>query len=95
MSPISRSGFCPLCGTGLTILEDLSNYRRVYSCPVCGRFEDYSMVASFEKYNLNHLASYLTYNGYPIDDARYYSNRSEEYCSKIKHEFETDRKSVV
>jgi len=89
MSPISRSGFCPLCGTGLTILEDLSNYRRVYSCPVCGRFEDYSMVASFEKYNLNHLASYLTYNGYPIDDARYYSNRSEEYCSKMKHEFET------
>ena len=48
MSISARMIECPLCREKAQAVEDLSELRRVYTCPNCGRFEHYPLVASFD-----------------------------------------------
>ena len=91
MSVTSKTGPCPICQTSVEVIEDLTEYRRVFSCPICGRLEFYPAVSTFKDFNWNHLSVYLAYNGYPQNDLRYFSTRSKEYCAEKKHEFETNK----
>lgn len=88
MSISARMIECPLCREKAQAVEDLSELRRVYTCPNCGRFEHYPLVASFDGFNMNHLSSYFAYNHYSDDDPRYFSTCSKEICAKRKQEFE-------
>ena len=88
MSISARMIECPLCHEKAQAVEDLSELRRVYTCPNCGRFEHYPLVASFDGFNMNHLSSYFAYNHYSDDDPRYFSTCSKEICAKRKQEFE-------
>lgn len=56
MSISARMIECPLCREKAQAVEDLSELRRVYTCPNCGRFEHYPLVASFDGFNMNHSA---------------------------------------
>ena len=44
MSVTSKTGPCPICQTSVEVIEDLTEYRRVFSCPICGRLEFYPAV---------------------------------------------------
>ena len=51
-----------------------------YSCPVCGKYEYYISFAELTGFNLNHLGSYLVYNGFKesFGEYRYFSTMSKE-----------------
>ena len=56
MSVTSKTGPCPICQTSVEVIEDLTEYRRVFSCPICGRLEFYPAVSTFKDFNWNHLS---------------------------------------
>ena len=35
MSVTSKTGPCPICQTSVEVIEDLTEYRRVFSCHIC------------------------------------------------------------
>lgn len=51
-----------------------------YSCPVCGKYEYYVSFAELTGFDLNHLGSYLVYNGFKesLGEYRYFSTMSKE-----------------
>ena len=72
MSVTSKTGPCPICQTSVEVIEDLTEYRRVFSCPICGRLEFYPAVSTFKDFNWNHLSVYLAYNGYPQNEIDFF-----------------------
>lgn len=58
------------------------------NCPVCGRYEYYPFGKSFSEFNLNHLASYMVYNGFLSDgiENRYFTTIKKEWCEKFIQE---------
>lgn len=51
-----------------------------YSCPVGGKYEYYVSFAELMCFDLNHLGSYLVYNGFKesLGEYRYFSTMSKE-----------------
>ncbi len=66
--------------------------RVFYSCPVCGRYECSALWSEFknpQRFNLNHLSSYLLYKGFKDTgkDYRYYTTMSKEQCDLYQQRF--------
>ena len=82
---------CPICSSHVTITSNESEYIHIYNCPVCGRFEYYPLVSDFHSFPINKLKAFLAYNNYPClpSEARYFSFRSKESCSKLKKQYES------
>ena len=82
---------CPICNSHVTITSNESQYIHIYNCPVCGRFEYYPLVSDFRSFPINKLKAFLAYNNYPClpSEARYFSFRSKESCSKLKNLYES------
>ena len=79
---------CLICGS----LADasISGGFAFVMCPTCGRFEYSSIVPELEGFNLNHLGSYLFYNGFNRDllnEYRYYTTLSAEKCDELKQDY--------
>lgn len=89
MSISARMIECPLCREKAQAVEDLSELRRVYTCPNCGRFEHYPLVASFDGFNMNHLSSYFAYNHYSDDDPRYFQRVRKKSAQKENRNLKT------
>lgn len=74
---------CPVCGyPSAEKNETISN--DLYLCPICGRYEIEKSGADLSEYNLNHLASYLAYNGFHDNDKenRFFTTKSKEICDE-------------
>ncbi len=81
---------CPACGTMATCYPEYETLMAYYQCPVCGKFE-FKYPTEETKINRNHLASYLFYNRFDIDDlaeARYHTLLPREKCDQYRKEFD-------
>lgn len=80
-----------LCVWGAASVQ-LSNdpIKYFYSCPICGRYEYYVSFAELTEFDLNHLSSYLAYNGFKeqFREYRFFSTMSRERCDEYKKELE-------
>lgn len=79
---------CPVCESTAYINNYYDPIRTFVQCPICGRFEYYGK-AELNKFNLNHLASYLFYNGYKSEDTeyRYLTTMSKDKCEEYREAF--------
>lgn len=78
---------CPVCDTKIVCYPDYNSELIFYTCPICGRFQ----LDSFEKLDLNHLASYLLYNGFRSGNRleyRYHTVLDKDTCDKYREEFD-------
>lgn len=85
---------CPLCRTEAELsdgspLEEDKTGREFVQCPVCGRYDYSKEWNDLEKFNKDHLRSYLVYNGiHKVGDCRYYTTKPKEWCDKWREEFD-------
>ncbi|MEQ2564110.1 hypothetical protein WMO41_13225 [Ventrimonas sp. CLA-AP-H27] len=82
-------GTCPVCGAKAYIQQSMDPVKFFYSCPICGRYEYYVRLTELEKFNLNHLSSYLLYNGFKesMNEYRYFTTMSKERCDEYNIKF--------
>lgn len=81
---------CPVCGTQSEYEHQFDPVAHFWSCPVCGRFQYFPQFSDLDQFNLNHLSSYLAYNGFTsgLTEHRYFSTMTQERCDQLKGEFE-------
>ena len=81
---------CFVCGGHASGQLNMNPVKYFYSCPVCGKYEYYVSFGELTDFNLNHLGSYLVYNGFKesLSEYRYFSTMSKEQCDEYKKEFE-------
>lgn len=81
---------CPVCNAPALkyIFSDPVNH--FFECPVCGRFEYFPVFAELTGFNLNHLGTYLAYNGFIQNgqEYRYFTTMSKEKCDEYRKDFE-------
>jgi len=87
----SESIICPVCDSSAYGTTNRDPFRTFVQCPVCGRFE-YTMEEGLTRFNLNHLASYFTYNGFKnggmdYTEYRYFTTMSKDKCDEYRAEF--------
>lgn len=77
---------CPICKTASYFQIDGSATTIFWACPVCGRYE---LNIDMSRSNMNHLASFLFYNGYEDNDFeyRYYTGLEKELCDQYRKDF--------
>lgn len=82
---------CIVCGSKAFSQMDMNPPRYFYECPVCGRYEYYVAIAELTEFNMNHLSSYLVYNGFrhELNEYRYFTTMSKEQCDEYRKEFES------
>lgn len=82
---------CFVCGSEAYKESNADPVKYFYSCPVCGKYEYYPVFGELTDFNLNHLSSYLLYNGYKsssrFSEYRYFSTMREEQCEKYQSEY--------
>ena len=64
---MSETKECPICKMEAAYSPDFGRSLVFFDCPVCGRFELWRY-AEANKFNYNHLSSYLVYNCFPGSD---------------------------
>lgn len=81
---------CPLCGSVSPSYADIPKNKIFYGCPVCGCYEKGAY--DLNKFNRDHLASYLAYHRFSYDDFeyRYHTTLDKETCDKYNKEHEQD-----
>ena len=87
---MESNGTCFVCGTKAYMQHSMDPVKYFYSCPICGRYEYYVQFAELTEFNLNHLSSYLLYNGFKesMKEYRYFTTMSKERCDEYKKNFE-------
>lgn len=87
----SKEVNCPVCGSKANEILHSDPVKYFYSCPVCGRYEFYPVFAELTDFNLNHLSSYLLYNGYRMNprytEYKYFSTMRKEQCEKYQKDY--------
>ena len=63
---MDENKICFVCGSKATIKHYAEPVKYFCSCPVCGRYEYYPVSGELTDIDLNHLGSYLAYNGLDI-----------------------------
>lgn len=91
---MAEENICMVCGTAPTLVQkkydDGTNAEIFfYSCPVCGRFEIVIPIGKQMEMDMNHLRSYLVYNGFhhPNKEYRYFTMMNKEWCDEWKEKF--------
>jgi len=81
---------CFVCGGAASVQLGNDPIKYFYSCPICGRYEYYVLFAELTEFDLNHLSSYLAYNGFKeqFREYRFFSTMSKERCDEYKKELE-------
>ena len=87
---MESNGTCFVCGAKAYMQHSMDPVKYFYSCPICGRYEYYVQFAELTEFNLNHLSSYLLYNGFKesMKEYRYFTTMSKERCDEYKKNFE-------
>lgn len=77
---------CPICDTVVPYYADYNRDLVFYECSICGRFQ----LDAFEQIDINHLASFLLYNGFKpgLGEYRYYTVLDKEICDKYRKKFD-------
>lgn len=80
---------CAVCGAPAEKQVKYDPTSVVFHCPVCGKYQ-YILESELNRFNINHLASYLAHNGFLANqfDYRYFTTMSKEKCDEYKKEFE-------
>lgn len=80
-----ENGKCPICNSEVLYTSNREASSFFYACPICGRFELSEPIEA----NINHIASYLIYNGFQSssDEYRYHTFLDKETCDKYRKEF--------
>lgn len=76
---------CIVCGSCANTQKEDNNTVIFYNCPVCGRYElDFDPSSHDIDFDLNHLGSYLLYNGIKIapSEMRYFTSKRKEWCDE-------------
>lgn len=83
---MENNGTCFVCGAKAYMQHSMDPVKYFYSCPICGRYEYYVQFAGLTEFNLNHLSSYLLYNGFKksMKEYRYFTTMSKERCDEYK-----------
>ena len=91
---MAEENICMVCGAAPTLVQktydDSSDVEKIfYSCPVCGRYEIVIPIGKKMEMDLNHLRSYLIYNGFHHEDKeyRYFTMMNKEWCDERKDKF--------
>ena len=82
---------CPVCKSMASYSPNYQKFMTFYECPACGRFELGEFSAN-DKFDYNHLASYLVYNCFHAenyDEYRYHTVMDKERCDQYRQEFDT------
>lgn len=88
-------GKCSICGTDAGIqkeFNDKGHYLTFIDCPICGRYSYVDSVYEngLDRYNKNHMASFLLYNGFHYDislnELKHYSTEGCDICDKLNQE---------
>lgn len=88
---MDNKGKCPVCGTEAIIERDYGRLLVLHICPVCGKFQLGFSKDVFVNLNLNHLASYLLYNGFRggLFEARYHTVLDKKTCDEYRADFDS------
>lgn len=87
---------CPICKMEAAYSPDFGRSLVFFDCPVCGRFELWRN-AEANKFNYNHLSSYLVYNcfsGSDYGEYRYHTVMDKEKCDHYRQEFDKGHNTI-
>ena len=86
---MDENNICFVCGSKATIKHYAEPVKYFCSCPVCGRYEYYPVFGELTDFDLNHLGSYLAYNGFKEsnNEYRYFTTMSKERCDEYRRDF--------